>query len=117
MKAKIQISENVEIEVEGENTKELFTQLASIEQSFGMKSQLCGKCKKTTNKRYIARNAGGNMFYEIVCECGAHLSLSASKENPNNLFPKKKEDYTKPDSPYLPDNGWRIYNPKTNKME
>ncbi len=127
MKAKIQINGNVEITVEGKSTKDLFEQLASIEQTFGVKSQLCGKCQKgggiliTDNtikpKQYIVRNVEGNTFYEIVCQCGARLSLSSTKQKPDELFPKKKKDYTNPDSEYLPDNGWLKYNRETNKME
>lgn len=101
------VKPGLSIEVDGDNNKDLFENLASLEEVFG--EQSCGKCKKG-NFRHIVRVVDDNKFYEIVClSCGAKLSYGSHKKG-GTLFPKRKDNeegsVTGEGNKYLPDKGW-----------
>jgi hypothetical protein len=107
MKLRYKVGDKLEFEVEGAGQKEVFKELASIQEIFGEES--CGMCK-STNLRFIVRNVEGNDYFEIRCaDCGAILAFGQHKKG-GTLFPKRKDD----EGNYLSNRGWHKWN-KENK--
>lgn len=105
MKLKKRLSNNVEIEVEGDGQKDLFKQLASVEEIFG--EEKCGMCGKP-NIRFMVRSVEGNDYFELKClSCHASLSYGQHKKG-GTLFPKRKDD----NNNWLDNNGWYKWQPK-----
>lgn len=105
MKLKKKLNSNVEVEVEGDGQKDLFKELASVEEIFG--EDKCGMCGKS-DIRFIVRNVDSNDYYELKClNCYATLSFGQHKKG-GTLFPKRKGE----DNEYLPNNGWYKWQPK-----
>jgi hypothetical protein len=99
MKVKYRVSDKLEFELEGSGQKEVFKELALIQEIFGEES--CGLCG-STNIKFIVRNVEGNDYYELRCmDCGALLAFGQHKKG-GTLFPKRKDD----DNKYLPNRGW-----------
>jgi hypothetical protein len=105
MKLNYKVSDKLSFELEGEGQKEIFKELASIQEIFGEES--CGLCK-SRNLRYVVRNVDGNDYYELRCaDCGAILAFGQHKKG-GTLFPRRKDDEGK----WLPNRGWHKYTPK-----
>jgi hypothetical protein len=97
--------ENLEVEVEGKDTKDTFAQIASAVEVFG--NSKCGACDSPRTVPAV-RESQGNVFYEMRClDCGSALSFG-QKRTDGTLFPKKKSK----EGDYLPGNGWVRWQPK-----
>jgi hypothetical protein len=89
----------VEIEVEGKDTKDSFSQIALASEVFGQ--SVCGACDSSRTVPSV-RERDGNTFYEMKCQdCGATLAFGQKKQD-GSLFPKRKGK----DGSYLEGNGW-----------
>lgn len=101
MKLKYKVSDKLEFELEGAGQKEVFKELATIQEIFG--EEKCGLCG-STNFKFVVRNVDGNDYYELRCsdtKCKAILAFGQHKKG-GTLFPKRKDD----NGNYLPNNGW-----------
>lgn len=109
MKVKYKVGDKLEFELEGTGQKEVFKELALIQEIFS--EEKCGLCNKS-NLRFVVRNVDGNDYYELRCiDCGAVLAFGQHKKG-GTLFPKRKDD----DGNYLPNKGWHKWN-KENSAE
>ena len=111
MKALLQVSDRLTIEVEAESQKALFSGIADAQEIFG--EEKCGKCSNT-DLQYRVRDVDGNQYYEIKCKnlsCNARFKFGLHKTG-GTLFPKKKED-----GEWLPDGGWMKWNKETQSEE
>lgn len=100
MKLTYKINEKLECQVEGDEQKEIFKELATLQEIFG--EEKCGCCGG--NFRFVVRNVDGNDYYELRCndsKCNAILAFGQHKKG-GTLFPKRKDD----DGNYLPNKGW-----------
>ncbi len=89
----------VTIKVVGEDTKDLFRQLAAAQEVFDA-DYACGCCN-SVHLRYNYRVADSFSFYELKCiDCGAALSFGQRKDG-SGLFPKRSGEGT--------ENGWSKY--------
>lgn|SRR3990167_6523999 len=118
MQVKLRVSPNVEVVAEGETQKDVFTNLANMQEVFG--ESKCGKCG-STELQFITRTVDDNNYYELRCKaylteekkfCGAKLSYGSHKKG-DSLFPKRKDEEGK----YKGKNGWVRFNKETNKEE
>lgn len=103
---------NMIIEAEAETIKELFAELARMEEVFG--EQKCGKCG-CKDLKFIVRNIDDNLYHELVCtnyNCRAKLSYGVHKKG-GGLFPKRKDDKDN----YLPSGGWLKWNKEAQANE
>jgi hypothetical protein len=108
MKVNYKANDKLEFELEGSGQKEIFKELALIQEIFS--ETKCGLCG-STNIRFIVRNVDGNDYYELKCnDCGAVLAFGQHKKG-GTLFPKRKDD----DGNYLPNKGWYKY--QSNKKD
>ena len=99
MKALYNVNGRLQFEVEGSGQKELFKELATIQEIFG--EEKCSVCNKN-NIRFVVRNVEDNDYYELRCsDCGAVLSFGQHKKG-GTLFPKRKDE----SGNYLPNKGW-----------
>lgn len=99
MKVKYKVGEKLEFELEGSGQKEIFKELALIQEIFG--EEKCGLCG-SGNIKFVVRNVEGNDYYELRCgDCGAILAFGQHKKG-GTLFPKRKDD----DGNYLSNRGW-----------
>lgn len=99
MKVIYNVNNKLAFELEGSGQKEIFKELALIQEIFG--EERCGLCNKD-NLRFIVRNVDGNDYYELRCgDCGAILAFGQHKKG-GTLFPKRKDD----EGNYLPNKGW-----------
>lgn len=107
MKVKYKANDKLEFELEGSGQKEVFKELATIQEIFA--EEKCGVCG-CTNLKFVVRNVDSNDYYEIRCgdtRCGAILSFGQHKKG-GTLFPKRKDDEGK----YLPNKGWHKWTPE-----
>lgn len=103
MKVKYKVGDKLEFELEGAGQKEIFKELALIQEIFA--EEHCGLCNKS-NLRFVVRSVDGNDYYELRCsDCGAILAFGQHKKG-GTLFPKRKDD----DGNYLPNKGWHKWN-------
>jgi hypothetical protein len=99
MKVFYKASDKLSFELEASGQKEIFKELALIQEIFS--EEKCGLCK-SQSLRFIVRNVEGNDYYELRCaDCGAVLAFGQHKKG-GTLFPKRKDD----DNNWLPNNGW-----------
>lgn len=101
MKLKYKVSDRLEFELEASGQKEVFKELALIQEIFG--EEKCGLCDND-HIRFMVRSVEGNDYYELRCNdtrCGAILSFGQHKKG-GTLFPKRKDD----NNNYLPNKGW-----------
>ena len=98
MKVNYKVNDNLTFEIEGEGEKEIFRELASIQEIFG--EHKCGMCG-STNLRFVSRVVDDNEYFELRCkDCGAILAFGQHKKG-GTLFPKRKDK----DGVRLPNNG------------
>jgi len=108
MKAIYHPSNKLSFELEGSGQKEIFKELALIEEIFSENS--CGLCNKS-NIKHIVRNVDDNNYYELRCtDCGAVLAFGQHKKG-GTLFPKRKDD----EGNYIPNRGWYKWNAESAK--
>lgn len=99
MKLIYRANEKLQFEIEAEGQKEIFKELALIQEIFS--EDKCGLCGKS-NLKFVVRNVDGNDYYELRCQdCGAILAFGQHKKG-GTLFPKRKDD----NNEYLPNKGW-----------
>lgn len=99
MKLKFKPNDKLEFELEGAGQKEIFKELAMVQEIFSEKK--CGVCQ-SENIKFVVRVVDDNEYYELRCmDCGAVLSYGQHKKG-GTLFPKRKDA----DGKYLPNNGW-----------
>jgi len=92
-------SDRVEVEVEGKDTKDCFTQLASAVEVFSV--SVCGACD-STNTMPVTRENKGNHFFEAKCQsCGCSLSFGQRKID-GALYPRRRDA----DGNAIDNNGW-----------
>ena len=104
MKVKYKL-ETIEVEVEGKDTKDCFTQLAGAVEVFG--NTRCCACDSARTVP-VTRENQGNTFYEIKClDCGASLGFGQKRQD-GSLFPKKKDK----EGGWLDNSGWLKWQPK-----
>lgn len=107
MEANYKVNEKLEFRVEAKGQKEMFKELAVLQEVFGEES--CGMCKKK-NIRYVVRTVDDNDYFELRCtDCGAVLSFGQHKKG-GTVFPKRKDDA----GSYMEHNGWHKWTPKKN---
>jgi len=105
MKLNYRVSENLEFEIEGEGQKQIFKELATVQEIFG--ESCCGACK-SSDLRFVVRNVEDNDYYELRCnKCGSVLSYGQHKKG-GTLFPKRKDE----NNNWLDNRGWYKYSPK-----
>ena len=99
MKASYKLSDKLQFEVEGEGQKEIFKEIASIQEIFG--ETKCGMCGYE-NIKFVVRVVEDNEYYELRCmDCGATLAFGQHKKG-GTLFPKRKDEKGE----YMPNRGW-----------
>ena len=104
MKLKFKPNDKLEFELEGNGQKEIFKELAMVQEIFSEKK--CGVCG-SENIKFVVRVVDDNEYYELRCmDCGALLSYGQHKKG-GTLFPKRKDA----DGKYLPNNGWYKWEP------
>jgi len=105
MKVTYKANDKLTFELEGSGQKEIFKELALIQEIFS--EEKCALCK-SSNLKFIVRNVDGNDYYELRCaDCGAILAFGQHKKG-GTLFPKRKDD----NGNYLPNKGWHKYQKK-----
>ncbi len=99
MKLRYKVGDKLEFELEGAGQKEIFKELAAIQEIFGEESWgICG----SKHIKFIVRNIDGNDYFELRCsDCAAILAFGQHKKG-GTLFPKRKDD----EGNYLPHKGW-----------
>lgn len=99
MKASYKLSDKLQFEVEGEGQKDIFKEIASIQEIFG--ETKCGMCG-SENIKFVVRVVEDNEYYELRCmDCGATLAFGQHKKG-GTLFPKRKDEKGE----YMPNRGW-----------
>ncbi|HEY1494376.1 MAG TPA: hypothetical protein VGF49_07525 [Candidatus Solibacter sp.] len=111
MKALFRTANNrVTFEVDSPTAKELFAQLASIQEVFDAERK-CGMpdCG-SVDIRYATRERHGFEFFELQCQaCRARFCYGQSRDGAN-LFPKRYGEQGA-----LPNSGWSRYNAEEEK--
>ena len=98
-------TERIEVEVEGKDTKDCFTQLAGAVEVFGV--SVCGGCD-STNTYPVTRENKGNHFFEQKCtDCGSSLSFGQRKID-GALYPRRRDA----DGNTIGTNGWSKWSRK-----
>lgn len=93
----------VTFELEGQDIKDVFRQLAKVQEVFDAEAQ-CGMCE-SKDIRFLARKVEDFDFYELDCQkCHAHFSFGQAKKG-GALFPKRRDENGAP----LPHDGWSRY--------
>tara|TARA_Y100001972_G_C7468702_1_gene238804 strand:- start:52 stop:384 length:333 start_codon:yes stop_codon:yes gene_type:complete len=99
MKVKFKPNDKLEFELEGAGQKEIFKELATVQEIFSEKK--CGVCG-SENIKFVVRNVEGNDYYELRCmDCGATLAFGQHKKG-GTLFPKRKDE----NGNWLENGGW-----------
>lgn len=101
MKVVLKITDRLVFEIDGKSQKDIFEQLASIQEVFSFTK--CEKCQ-STDLKFVVREVEGNKFYELRCQnrqCRARLSFGSHKVG-ETLFAKKKDG----GGNWLADSGW-----------
>jgi hypothetical protein len=106
MKVTLKVRDNLTIEVEAEEQKDAFAQIASANEVF--RDRKCGLCGKTSTRLNYRLAQGKHKYYEIVCNsCGAQFGLGIHQEG-GTLFPQYKDNDT---GEKLPNHGWSKWEP------
>jgi hypothetical protein len=102
--------ETVEVEVEGKDTKDCYTQLASAVEVFG--NTRCGSCDSNRTVPVVRENQG-NTYYETKClDCGSSIGFGQKKQD-GSLFPKKKDK----EGNWLDHSGWVKWQPREEAID
>ena len=102
-----------DFEVEASEIKDLFRQLAVVQEVFGAETR-CGVCRSEAI-RCQHRKVDDYDFYELVCMaqgCRARFSFGQAKKG-GALFPKRKDE----DGHWLKNGGWEKYVPQGEARE
>lgn len=92
--------------IEGGTQKELFENIADIQEVFESDS-VCGMCR-SADIHFRVREVQGNKYFELRCgACNAQFAFGQNKDM-KSLFPKRKDDQGN----WLPNRGWFKYTPK-----
>lgn len=111
MKVYYKPSAKLTIELEASDQKDLFEQMARLQEIIEHK---CGKCK-SKNWTFQIRIVDDNKFYELVCgDCGAVLAFGAHKKG-GTLFPKRYQENEDGEREWLPTNGWTKWDKEKQK--
>ena len=122
MEALYKINGSITVKVEAENTTGLVEKLTEIRESIGYEP--CGKCD-SSNTFPNSRRVNKDTYYDIRCaDCNSALNLGVNKEE-KSLYKKRLKTDDKGISVkdkndkviYLPNKGWRKWNPETKTME
>lgn len=93
LKAIYKVRPELEFEVEAKEQKDVFRQIANIQEVFSEK--VCGLCKKTDLK-FVVREVEDNEFYEMRCNsCGGKLAFGQNKKG-GTVYPVRKLKNGKP---------------------
>jgi Zn ribbon nucleic-acid-binding protein len=98
-------TDRVEIEVEGDDTKACFDEMAGAVEVFGA-NNTCGACGSTNTVPVLRENKGVHFREHRCMDCGSSLGFGQRKSD-GALFPKRTRD-----GEYLPGNGWVKWSPK-----
>jgi len=112
MKVNYKAKPNLVIEFEAAGQKELFEEMAGLQEILNHTCQRKDCKGKETKLHYAVREVDGNKFYELKCECGAALGFGSHKVG-GTLFPQRKDQ----EGEWLPNNGWTKWNNETKKRE
>lgn len=110
MKLIYKATDKLEFEVEGTGQKEIFKELATIQEIFG--EEKCGACGHDSIK-FVVRNVEDNDYYELRCNNCKHVLGFGQHKKGGTLFPKRKDDQGN----YLPNNGWHKWEPQQQNKE
>lgn len=100
-------------EVEDFTDQGLFEACNQLNTNDVLARNVCGKCKSQNIKMRV-REVDDNKFYEKVCkDCHARLSYGVNKGKGKTLFVRSKDEAGN----YLPDYGWKKWNPETKREE
>ena len=111
MKAILQVSDRLSFELNADNQRDMFEELAALQEVFGMLK--CEKCSGTDLKYVVRENADKDKFYELYCQnqnCRARFEFGSHKQT-KTLFPKRKEK----DGTWLPHSGWTTWDKEQQK--
>lgn len=102
MKSQIKVTGKLIVELEADDQRAMFEELASVQEVFG--EGKCGKCKSEDVHFVVRTDKDDNKYYEMLCQnCRAKLMYGCMKKG-GKLFSKKKLD-----DKWLPDHGWVKY--------
>ena len=114
------------VTAEGDTIVEVWEQLAKLTVAFG-EYEAVKDGKTSSNFEYRVRKVGDNNFYELYCtDLKAKLPFGVGKgDNLGDLYPKRLKTDDKGKAfkdendkvTYLPDRGWRRWNPETKTEE
>jgi hypothetical protein len=125
MKIQAKISEKIVAEIEGKDHKEIFEQLAGLQELFSDFNK-CEKCGCSDIQLLVRSDNDGNKYYEMQCKkCWAKLSFGQNKGEKNGtLYPRRYETKDKncmggklEAKAVLPNRGWLRYNRETKEIE
>lgn len=112
MKAHYRVNQNLTIEIEGGNQKELFKARAQAAEVFGEQWERCGACKSEHRPVPVVRENKGFTFYEMHCtnpQCRARFAFGQNKDM-KTLFPQRKFPGKHPEAgKYKPNGGWMVW--------
>lgn len=94
MKATYHVNDKIDIEVEGEDTQEVYEGLASAIEVFSTINETCTLCKKAgkpgNRLRPITRTVDKSKYHEIKClDCGGVLAIGVNEKG-GGMYPKRK---------------------------
>jgi len=111
MKASYKVNSKVVVELDFTNHTELFEQLASLGEVFGISK--CEKCKKDNIKFVVRTDDEDHKYYSLDCQdCYARLSFGQYKKG-GGLFIRRKD---KEDN-WIPDSGWQRWSKEKKCLE
>lgn len=124
MKALLNTTPNMSVEVEGETSADLFEQISIAQEVFTHEE--CGCCQSKDFRFTCRKDDDENKYYELQCQnlsCRAKLTFGVMKKS-KNLFPKRHWNSlsdgdkktrgleNQPEKLWLPNNGWFRWNGK-----
>lgn len=117
MKAQVKVNPRVLIEIEGEEQKDLFAQMAQAHEVFSeTKCGLCASDEIRPVVRTVEVKKKPVLYYEYHCKCGGRLSLSQNADGGTLFVNRKLLDNGKPatgeeraNGKYGKHNGWTKY--------
>jgi hypothetical protein len=91
MKALFKVSPVMQFEIESDKQVDLFEDLASVQEVFGVVgNEECYLCKSKELKFTVRQNKDEDKFYEVVClKCRGKLAFGCNKKG-GTLYPVRK---------------------------